>query len=283
MAGEGLVEPIEVRGFQMVMGRVKAILIITIALFIVLSSHAGGELSGGNILQIKSYFKSFSPGEAYLSKEFDKRVPNIYMPGTSTWYNASNSLCLDGNTLQTVHPDEDCYEWKVELQTSEYGKKYATFTNLSMARRKADGKNGRGKPICIGADYDYIVVPLQRTEIDCLRWRVDKVTGAPRIFEGNNKKRAAERYAEESRRAKGKAYCLDEDMGPVTRTVSSSYKVTFYAKPKSSKDKYDSSLKIGEHTFRFSNCDRFADRDPKNLIVPTGGELSGGNSKSKNK
>ena len=240
------------------------------------NSYAGGEFSGGEtreIRKLKKRFKEMGSLEAFNYKEFDKRIPKIRLPGASSSYQANSSLCIDGNTLQTVQPVEDCYEWTVELKEKEFGKSVIIFSNIFRAQKKLES-NGK-KLTCTAKDYDYIVVPLQRLETECLVWRVNrKGNRSPVEFTGTYAKKDAEAYAEESSSARGTAYCLPEDMGEVTKVISSTYKITFYKKAKR-KNKFNEKLRVGEKIFKFSNCQRF-ERDPDDLIAPTGGELSGG-------
>lgn len=141
--------------------------IIGLALLLALTpnnfSFAAGEFSGGSIIKL---FESMSPEEAYESSKFRKRVWNKHMPGTSTWYKPSTSLCIEGDTLQTVQPRiARCDEWAVELKNREFGKNYALFTSLSRANKKAESDNAIGKPICIRGKYQYARKDLQYSDL----------------------------------------------------------------------------------------------------------------------
>ena len=155
--------------------------LLTVGLFCILIpnsiSFAAGEFSGGSIYKL---FESMTADEAFDSNKFRKRVWNRHMPGTSTWYKPSNSLCVDGDKIATVQPRLHCQEWAVELDNNKYGRDYEFFTNLSQAKRKAEGSNGRGQPICIYGQYKHASTPLNSSNSIYTTEFYQKVSGGDR-------------------------------------------------------------------------------------------------------
>lgn len=125
------------------------------------SVHGGGEGSGGAL--IKARFEAMSPEEAFDSNTFRKRVWNIHMPGTSTWFKPSTSLCIDWETetVQTVHPVLDCEKWAVELKRPEAGERYKLFNGLSRANDFIDSSNNdKGRPQCVDGRTRIVTTPV---------------------------------------------------------------------------------------------------------------------------
>src|SRR5690606_10555843 len=61
---------------------------------------AGGEGSGGSLTH--KAFLEMSPELALASNKFRKRIFSIHFPGTSTWYNPANEICIEGNKVRTI-------------------------------------------------------------------------------------------------------------------------------------------------------------------------------------
>ncbi|MCJ8275626.1 MAG: hypothetical protein HRT44_04000 [Bdellovibrionales bacterium] len=85
------------------------------------------------------------------------------MPGTSTWFKPSTSLCVDwvSETIQTVYPVLNCDKWAVELKQSEFGKRYKLFNSRSRANEfieKSD--NDRGRPQCASGRTRFVSTPV---------------------------------------------------------------------------------------------------------------------------
>lgn len=123
---------------------------------------AGGEGSGGSLTQ--KAFLEMGPELALASNKFRKRIYSIHLPGTSTWYNPANEICIEGNNVRTIRPKRSCSVWFVDLKESEHGKKTLTFDSYQRAKDKAESRNGRGKPYCTDeyATFNYIQVPLSQ-------------------------------------------------------------------------------------------------------------------------
>lgn len=195
-------------------------------------------------------FDSMSAVEAYKSNKFSKRIWNINMPGTSTWYNPASELCRNGNSVQTVRPARTCSVWSVDLKESEFGKMVAKFTSLAKAKDKAESKNGKGKPYCPDADAIYSTPStlINYKQEQCVQWQVRTEDGGMKTF---SSKAQAEKYADSSSKAVGSPSC--SAIGMVAKTFPTTFTVEFYRKVASNSK--DSSLFVGEHEYAIAPCD----------------------------
>ena len=217
-------------------------LIVLVALLAATTSMAEPDYQD----KAEKLFDGMSASEAAASNKFSKRSWNQNMPGTSTWFSPS-SLCLEGNTLNTVNPVEVCTEWTLDLKNTSFGKKTKTFTNKSMANRAEDSSNAKGKLYCTDSFYKEVSTPLNWTEEGCVLWGVKTESNSVKTFKYESQ---ADRYADDSSKAKGNPFCMEAGM--VSKSVSSTYKMDFYRKTAS--NKYDGDKFLGTHTYSYQSC-----------------------------
>ncbi len=194
----------------------------------------------------QALFNSMTATEAYSANEFSKKMSNIHIPGTGTWYSPRN-LCTTGNTIQTTSAREVCTEWTVNLRESEYGKYTAVFSSYHRAKDKAEGSNGKGRPMCSNSYSKIMSAPLVSMVEKCVLWGVKRHDDDTRTFTSLAR---ARRFADESSSARGSEFCMQEGM--VKQTISTTFKVDFYRK--TAHDRYDRSKFVGSHRYRLASC-----------------------------
>lgn len=195
-------------------------------------------------------FDSMSPAEALANtkglNKFSTRKWNQYMPGTSTWF-GPGSLCLDGDTINTVKPVEVCTEWSVEYK---YGfKDPKVFKSRVSAEKFADSDDAKGKAFCSDSYLKEVSIPLNYTVQGCVKWQVKTTRFGYRKYKTFTSKASAERFADSSSIADGSPKCVEE--GTINKSMPTMYKVDFYRNTRNDdKDTY-----LGSYKYMYQSCD----------------------------
>ncbi len=221
-------------------------LLITL-LTVLISLNAYAKKDDDKQNRAQRLFDSMTAEEAMASNKFTKRGWNINIPGTSTWYSPSG-LCLTHDSIQTTTPRTFCTEWTVNLDEAEFGRYTAVFSSYSRAKRKAEGSNGKGKPYCTDSFEKIVSAPRVSMVERCVAWGV-KLEDSSKIKRFSTRSQAR-RYAENSSKARGSEFCMEEGM--VKRVVPTTYKVDFYRK--TAHDRYDRKKLLGRHIYPIQSC-----------------------------
>ena len=198
-------------------------------------------------MRAERLFDSMSADEAMNSNKFTKRIWNINLPGTSTWFKPTG-LCLTNDKIQTTREIKICTEWSVDLKDREFGRDTAVFDTYGAASRKADSSNARGNAYC--SDSFSSIISGDRTRVlqKCVLWGV-KMENSARIKEFRSRVRA-EDYADNSSKARGDAFCINK--GLVKSTAPTTFRVDFYRK--TSGDRYADKKYLGRHVYPIQMC-----------------------------
>ena len=185
-------------------------------------------------------FDNMTADEAFDSNKFRTRVWNINMPGTSTWFKPSTSLCINGDTVQTVGPIKVCTLWSAKKDGD-----VKTFTS----KHKAEDYGNNVK--CVDSVSKVYSTPINYSYEGCVQWAVKLKDGFPKVKYFNYKSQAMN-FAEDSSNAQGNAFCSQE--GTIHKTMATTYVMEFYRKVAGIN--YDDDLYLGEHTYPIASCDQ---------------------------
>lgn len=171
-------------------------------------------------------FKQMSAAEAFASRDFNKQVANIYIPGTSSYVKGTN-LCIEGNTIKSITPVVgSCVLWTTRNNNGDR----ITITNAAEAvRRDAD---------CVERSSAYLSAPISYNA-EIIVWGARNDDGVVKTYTSFNQ--ASER---------GTPFVVETRL--VSKSVPTRYDVNFYRYV--AHDRFDNDHFVGKHTYAVSSC-----------------------------
>ena len=170
-------------------------------------------------------FDNMTAEEAFDSNKFKTRVFNIQMPGTSTWFKPSTSLCINGDSVQTTYAFKTCTLWSAKDDGDT-----KTFKSKSKA------EDWGSSVTCVASTSQIYSTPINYTVNQCVLWSA-KDDGETKVFKSKYK---AEDWGSSVK-------CVEKAM--VAKRMPTSYKMEFY------RNKVENDRYLGSHVYPIAQCD----------------------------
>lgn len=193
------------------------------------SAFAVGEDSGGGAKYqqaAKRLFNQLSPQDAWGARQFNKKIGNVYLPGTST-YVKPTGLCISGSIIKSKGRIQGaCMEWEY---ISADGERKRTMKHHLAIRKDAK---------CIRRATREFEHPINYT-VEQNIYGVKDREGKVRTYTSYSK-------------ATEKGSPFVHSTKTVSRSMPQSFKADFFratAQKRFERDKY-----LGAHKYRIGNC-----------------------------